>query len=160
MASYIATSASRHTLTRRYRLLTPLISRFYGTPRPGKKAHQRCNDVGTLSWASLNAYNGICMFVFWVPESTILIPYQIYVQEFFYSSLLSPRGLPLGSRFCSAGTHCSSHPSNQVRDAIMERGPTHLSFGLDYARHLGFNEPIDYCTTGISKSYAGSRDQA
>lgn len=42
---------------------------------------------------------------------------------------------------------CSSHSLNQVEDAIMERGPTYHSVFedlLDYARHLGFDEPIDY----------------
>lgn len=51
--------------------------RLSGNPREVNPVKERVNVVGTLSWASLNAYNGIGRFVFWVTGSTILIRYQI-----------------------------------------------------------------------------------
>ena len=45
--------------------------RLSGTPRQVDLVKERINVVGTLAWASLNAYNGISRSVFWATGSTI-----------------------------------------------------------------------------------------
>ena len=51
--------------------------RLSGTPREVDLEKERINVVGTLSWASLNAYNGIGRFIFWITGSAVLILHQI-----------------------------------------------------------------------------------
>jgi len=43
--------------------------RLSGTPREVDLVKGRINVVGTLSWASLNAYNGIGRSIFWITGS-------------------------------------------------------------------------------------------
>lgn len=111
--------------------------------------------VGTLAWASLNAYNGIGRSAFWGDGVDVLIHHQTKNPK-RRSRVTRFHSLPFPQELAMEQTlpcwHCrSSHASNYVKNAIMEQSPTlwrdtlqHLDKLLDYARHLAFVEPMTW----------------
>jgi len=130
--------------------------RLSGTPRQVDLVKERINVVGTLSWASLNAYNGIGRSVFWATRVDDLIFFlpdlnpRDDLESLAFILLYLLRGNLPWHKLCSAGTAVARIP--QIRSKMLSWNGARLADGypsafgelLDYARHLGFDEPIDY----------------
>ncbi|PPR02002.1 hypothetical protein CVT24_011125 [Panaeolus cyanescens] len=116
-------------------LARPTIS---GTPKTIDLAKERMNVVGTLAYASLNAYKGIDLN----PRD------DLESLSFVLLSLL--RGSLPWHNLCDSGTavgriiHIRRKMENWTGARLAEGHPTIFGELLDYARGLGFNQSIDY----------------
>ncbi|KIM38474.1 hypothetical protein M413DRAFT_242165 [Hebeloma cylindrosporum] len=112
--------------------------RLTGIPRQVDLVKERTNVVGTLSWASLNAYNGIDLN----PRDDL--------ESLAFVLLYLLRGNLPWHKLCDAGTALARIP--QIRSKMLSWDGARLAEGypsvfgelLDYARQLDFDEPIDY----------------
>ncbi|PPR02003.1 hypothetical protein CVT24_011126 [Panaeolus cyanescens] len=120
-------------------LARPCIS---GTPSIIDLVKERMHVVGTLAYASLNAYKGIDLN----PRD------DLESLAFVLLSLL--RGSLPWHNLCDSGTgtavgriiHIRRKMENWTGARLAEGHPAIFGKLLDYARGLGFNEPIDYNT--------------
>ena len=111
--------------------------------------------IGTLSWASLNAFNGIgksCFLGDRVRRSDLLADLNPRddLESLAFILLYLLRGSLPWHKLCRAGTAVAR--VTQIRSKLLSWNGARLGEGyssafgklLDYARHLGFDEPINY----------------